>query len=60
MNGCRLKGPRKKVIPEPFDLHVFMTYQAEINQHIQTDKQLDDPPRMLVVQLKRSNPIAIA
>ena len=34
MYGCRFKHDCKEIIPESLDLHVFMTYQSEIDKHI--------------------------
>ena len=35
--GRGFKDSGEKIIPEAFDLHVFMTDQAEVNEHIQAD-----------------------
>ena len=48
MDGCRLKYTCEEIVPESLDLHVFVTNQAEIDQHVQTDKQLNDAPGMPV------------
>ena len=48
MDGCRLKHTCKEIIPESFDLHIFIADQPEINKHVQTDKQLDNAPGVFV------------
>jgi hypothetical protein len=48
MDGGCLKDAGEQVIPEAFDLHILPADQAKIHQHIQSDQQLDDAPRILI------------
>ena len=53
MDGGRLKHSCEQIIPESFNLHIFLTDQSEIDKHVQTDKQLDNAPGMLVLSDKQ-------
>lgn len=53
MDRGGLKHAGEQIVPEPFDLHVLLANQAEINQHVQADQKLHDPAGMLVVEQKK-------
>ena len=42
MNGCRFKNAQKQIIPEAFNLHIFIGKKTEINKHIQAHAELND------------------
>ena len=48
MDRCRLKYTCEEIVPESLDLHVFIADQSEIDKHVQTDKQLNNAPGMLI------------
>ena len=55
MDGGRLKHAREQIVPKSFDLHVFVTDQSEVDQHIQANEQLNNAPGMLVLSDKEEH-----
>ena len=53
MDGRRLKDARKEVIPETLYLHIFITDQPQIYQHIGADQKLYDPAGVFVLPLEQ-------
>ena len=56
MNRRRLEDAREQVIPETLDLHIFLADQTKIDQHIKTDEQLYDAPRVRIILDKEKHP----
>ena len=46
VNGCGFKDTGKQIIPKAFYLHVFLTNQPQIYQHIRANEQLRNAPRV--------------
>ena len=44
MDGRRLKGAEKQIVPEPLDLHILMGNHTEAQQHIAANRQLHEMP----------------
>ena len=42
MDRCRFKHAGKEIVPEPFDLHILIGNDTEINEHIAANKELHD------------------
>ena len=40
MDGRRLEGAEKQIVPEPLDLHILVGDDAEVQQHIAANCQL--------------------
>ena len=40
MDGRRLEGAEKQIVPEPLDLHILAGDDAEVQQHIAAYRQL--------------------
>ena len=41
MDDRRLEDAQKQIVPEPFDLHVLLGEQPQIEEHIKPDGPLD-------------------
>ena len=52
----RLKYSGEQIVPEAFDLHIFITDQPEIDQHIKPYKQLNYTPGVLVFLYEQEYP----
>lgn len=49
------KYPCEKIVPKPFDLHILTTYKPEEYEHVQSYKQLNYAPCMLVLLNEQEN-----
>ena len=56
VDGCRLKGAEKQVVPEALDLHILAGDHAEIQQHIAADCQLHKMPGIAFPGSKERRP----